>query len=122
MRTSTASRAAPSASTTSTLTPCSSSATTVAASVYSSGSAVKRPGVAVVLIGLVLPWRWWNAGGNRTFPRLYSGHRLGPVSQPVTWGSPPAERADAARNRRLLLATAREIIAGQGAGKLSVLK
>src|SRR5580700_8631991 len=39
------------------------------------------------------------------------------MSQPVAWGSPPAERADAARNRRLLLATAREIIAGQGAGQ-----
>jgi len=36
------------------------------------------------------------------------------MNQPVTWGSPPAERADAARNRRLLLVTAREIIAGQG--------
>jgi AcrR family transcriptional regulator len=42
------------------------------------------------------------------------------VGQPVTWGSPPAERADAARNRRHLLATAREIIAGQGAGKLTM--
>jgi AcrR family transcriptional regulator len=42
------------------------------------------------------------------------------VSQPVTWGSPPAERADAARNRRLLLATAREIIAEQGADKLTM--
>src|SRR5258708_22871658 len=38
----------------------------------------------------------------------------------MTWGSPPAERAGAARNRRLLLATAREIIAGQGAGKLTM--
>ena len=42
------------------------------------------------------------------------------MNQPVTWGSPPAERADAARNRRLLLATAREIIDGQGAGKLTM--
>jgi AcrR family transcriptional regulator len=42
------------------------------------------------------------------------------MNQPVTWGSPPAERADAARNRRLLLVTAREIIAGQGAGKLTM--
>src|SRR5215467_7841021 len=42
------------------------------------------------------------------------------MSQPVAWGSPPAERADAARNRRLLLATAREIIAGQGADKLTM--
>ena len=42
------------------------------------------------------------------------------MSQPVTWGSPPAERADAARNRRLLLATAREIIATDGADKLTM--
>ena len=42
------------------------------------------------------------------------------MNQPVTWGSPHAERADAARNRRLLLVTAREIIAGQGAGQLTM--
>jgi AcrR family transcriptional regulator len=42
------------------------------------------------------------------------------MSQPVTWGPPPAERADAARNRRLLLVTARDIIAGQGAGQLTM--
>ena len=42
------------------------------------------------------------------------------MHQPVTWGSPPAERVDAARNRRLLLATARQIIAAQGAGKLTM--
>jgi AcrR family transcriptional regulator len=42
------------------------------------------------------------------------------MSQPVTWGSPHAERADAARNRRLLLVTAREIIAGQGVGQLTM--
>ena len=42
------------------------------------------------------------------------------MSQPVTWGPPPAERADAARNRRLLLVTARGIIAGQGAGQLTM--
>jgi len=42
------------------------------------------------------------------------------MSQPVTWGPPRAERADAARNRRLLLATAREIVAGQGADKLTM--
>ena len=29
------------------------------------------------------------------------------MNQPVTWKSPHAERADAARNRRLLLVTAR---------------
>src|ERR1700752_689224 len=42
------------------------------------------------------------------------------MSEPVTWGSPPAERADAARNRRRLLATAREIIAREGAGSLTM--
>ncbi len=42
------------------------------------------------------------------------------MNQPVTWGPPPADRADAARNRRLLLATARDIIAGQGAGQLTM--
>ena len=42
------------------------------------------------------------------------------MNQPVTWGPPPAERADAARNRRLLLAAAREIITGQGAGQLTM--
>ncbi|HEY2307914.1 MAG TPA: helix-turn-helix domain-containing protein [Streptosporangiaceae bacterium] len=42
------------------------------------------------------------------------------MGQPVIWGSPRAERADAARNRRLLLATAREIITGQGADKLTM--
>ena len=42
------------------------------------------------------------------------------MNQPVTWGPPRAERADAARNRRLLLVTAREIIAGQGAGQLTM--
>ena len=31
----------------------------------------------------------------------------------------PAERADAARNRRLLLATAREMLAADGADKLT---
>ena len=42
------------------------------------------------------------------------------MNQPVTWGPPHAERADAVRNRRLLLATAREIIAGQGADQLTM--
>ena len=42
------------------------------------------------------------------------------MNQPVTWGAPPAERADAARNRRLLLATARQIVATQGADKLTM--
>jgi AcrR family transcriptional regulator len=45
------------------------------------------------------------------------------MHQPVTWGPPRAgraERADAARNRRQLLATAREIIAGPGADTLTM--
>jgi AcrR family transcriptional regulator len=42
------------------------------------------------------------------------------MNQPVTWGPPRAQRADAARNWRLLLATAREIIAEQGADKLTM--
>jgi AcrR family transcriptional regulator len=42
------------------------------------------------------------------------------MNQPVTWGRPPAERADAARNRRLLLATAREMVAAEGADKLTM--
>jgi polyketide synthase 12 len=42
------------------------------------------------------------------------------MSQPVMWGAPRAERADAARNRRLLLATARQMLAEQGADKLTM--
>jgi AcrR family transcriptional regulator len=42
------------------------------------------------------------------------------MSQPVIWGPPPAERADAARNRRVLLAAAREIVAAEGADKLTM--
>jgi len=42
------------------------------------------------------------------------------MNQPVTWGPPRAERADAARNRRLLLVTAREIIAEQEAAQLTM--
>src|SRR6202167_3681715 len=42
------------------------------------------------------------------------------MNQPVTWGAPHAERADAARHRRLLLVTAREIIAWQGVGQLTM--
>jgi AcrR family transcriptional regulator len=42
------------------------------------------------------------------------------VTQPVTWGPLHAERADAARNRRLLLATARKMLAEQGADKLTM--
>jgi polyketide synthase 12 len=43
------------------------------------------------------------------------------VDAPVLpWGAPPAERADAARNRLQLLATAREMLAEQGVGKLTM--
>ena len=42
------------------------------------------------------------------------------MSQPVTWGSPPAERADAATNRRLLLTAARELIAEAGVERLTM--
>ena len=42
------------------------------------------------------------------------------MNEPVTWRSPHAERADAVRNRRLLLATAREMLAEQGADKLTM--
>jgi len=42
------------------------------------------------------------------------------MNQPVTWGSAQTERADAARNRRILLATAREIIACHGPATLTM--
>ena len=42
------------------------------------------------------------------------------MSQPVAWGPPHPERADAARNRRHLLATAREMLADEGADKLTM--
>ena len=42
------------------------------------------------------------------------------MSQPVIWGPEHTERADAAHNRRLLLVTAREMIAEQGADKLTM--
>jgi AcrR family transcriptional regulator len=42
------------------------------------------------------------------------------MSQPVAWGPPRPERADAARNRRRLLAAAREMLAEQGADKLTM--
>lgn len=54
---------------------------------------------------------------------------MGPMSQPVIWGAPGAdgsegagrhERADAARNRRRLLAVAREMLAAEGADKLTM--
>ena len=44
-----------------------------------------------------------------------------PVDEPVlSLAAPRAERADAVRNRRHLLATAREMLAGQGAGTLTM--
>lgn len=42
------------------------------------------------------------------------------MDQPVIWGAPPAERADAARNRLHLLATAREMVAEQGQDRLTM--
>ena len=42
------------------------------------------------------------------------------MSQSVTWGPPRPERADAARNRQLLLTAAREMLAEQGADKLTM--
>jgi AcrR family transcriptional regulator len=38
----------------------------------------------------------------------------------LTWGAPPGERADAARNRLHLLSVARQLIAEQGADKLTM--
>src|SRR5262245_51773977 len=42
------------------------------------------------------------------------------MNQPVSWGRRRGERAGAGRNRRGLLATGREIIAGQGADALTM--
>jgi AcrR family transcriptional regulator len=42
------------------------------------------------------------------------------VSQPVIWGPPPAERADAARNRVHLMTTARQMLAEQDAARLTM--
>jgi polyketide synthase 12 len=43
------------------------------------------------------------------------------VDEPVvSWGAPPAERADAARNRQRLLATVREMIAELGADAVTM--
>ena len=42
------------------------------------------------------------------------------MSQPITWGTVLAERADAARNRQRLLAAAREMLAEQGADTLTM--
>ena len=42
------------------------------------------------------------------------------MEQPVSWGAPPAERADAARNRLHLLGTARQMLAEQGPDRLTM--
>jgi AcrR family transcriptional regulator len=42
------------------------------------------------------------------------------MSTPLTWGTPPPERADAARNRQRLLSTARELLAESGPGSLTM--
>jgi AcrR family transcriptional regulator len=42
------------------------------------------------------------------------------VDRSVVWGVPPAERADAVRNRLHLLTTAREMLAEQGADRLTM--
>ena len=42
------------------------------------------------------------------------------MNQSVTWGPPRAERADAVRNRQILLATARVMLAEDGADKLTM--
>jgi AcrR family transcriptional regulator len=42
------------------------------------------------------------------------------MNLPVSWGPPPAERADAARNRLHLLATARQMLTEQGADRLTM--
>jgi polyketide synthase 12 len=42
------------------------------------------------------------------------------VNRPIIWGAPPAERADAARNRIHLLTTAREMLAEQASDRLTM--
>lgn len=42
------------------------------------------------------------------------------MGTPLTWGAPHPERADAARNRQLLLATARELLAEAGPDSLTM--
>jgi AcrR family transcriptional regulator len=42
------------------------------------------------------------------------------VDQPVVWGAPLTERADAARNRLHLLTTARQLLAEQGPDRLTM--
>ncbi|MGH3294761.1 MAG: TetR/AcrR family transcriptional regulator, partial [Trebonia sp.] len=55
------------------------------------------------------------------YPAYIPGRTVDVMDQPgLTLGPPPRERADAARNRRHLLATAREMLAAQGADKLTM--
>jgi AcrR family transcriptional regulator len=56
----------------------------------------------------------------RTIPRFVFRRYSEPVNQPVIWGEPHAERADAARNRVHLLTTARQMLAEQGPAKLTM--
>jgi polyketide synthase 12 len=42
------------------------------------------------------------------------------MNRPVLWGAPPAERADAARNRVHLLSTARDMLGEQGPDRLTM--
>jgi AcrR family transcriptional regulator len=42
------------------------------------------------------------------------------MDRPVIWGAPPAERADAARNRLHLLSTARDMLGEQGPERLTM--
>src|SRR5258708_8592816 len=59
-------------------------------------------------------------GLNGLYPGYYSGRRVDPVDRLILpLGAQHAERADAARNRVHLLATAREMLAEQGADKLT---
>ena len=42
------------------------------------------------------------------------------MDQPIIWGAAHAERADAARNRLHLLATARQMLSEQGTDRLTM--
>jgi hypothetical protein len=80
MRASTASRAESRSSTTSTLNPCSSSATTVACSTCSSGNVVNRSGTAGALMcwSSLMKVAVWSSA-----PKLLGGKASGPHQVPV---------------------------------------
>ena len=59
-------------------------------------------------------------GYKRTIPRFVFRRYSESVDEPVIWGAPQAERADAARNRLHLLATARQMLAEQGPARLTM--